>query len=87
MYLLSTSVAAAGDYAAAGLLLIRSLADRERMQGPRDAATMVTRERLAAACLAEGKFQGRYLALQASAVALLRDRPCAASGPCRPGTR
>ncbi len=38
-------------------LLSRNLTDRERLQGPRDAETMATRDRLAAACLAEGKIK------------------------------
>src|SRR5208282_3402956 len=46
---------AVGDVAAASRLLSRNLTDRERLQGPRDAETMATRDRLAAACLAEGK--------------------------------
>ena len=36
-------------------LLGRNQADRERLQGPRDAETMATRDRLAAASLAAGK--------------------------------
>ena len=45
----------AGDSTAAGRLLTRSLADHERLLGPRDPLTLTTRERLAAACLADGK--------------------------------
>ena len=42
---------------AASRLLARSLTDRERLQGPRDPRTMAIRDRLAAACLAEGKIK------------------------------
>lgn len=50
---LAAAYAAVGEPAAVQLLT-RTLADREQVQGPLDVQTLAARDRLAAACLAEG---------------------------------